>query len=587
MKRICSMLLLVVFLLPAAVLAEVAEVYELAENLLAERRYTEAAAMYDSIIGYEDAADCGMYARALEAAETGKFAEAKLVFEYLGGFRDSEMLCYFLDILQLEATGEYREAIKACNVVPYSYYGRIQEKYKDMKSKYEYHGYSFADICGSFIIVRHDKTGLYGVIGLDGQEIIPCDWENLTYGNDSYFITGEKVDEKYKYGIISVSGGKMTVPCEWERIEFITENRVAVGANEDYWIYGIISAETGEMILPCEYRITDYSANGYTVVMKEEENGRQYRLVDIRDGRIVIDGAAYIELPASDDPITVALAQEGIVHLFEGKKDQYPQEAFEGLEVFDSVLALVSGDAENRSAKVYVTEERVLEVTEDTIVLHELPEEDGGLRAVRKDGFYGFVDDSGTEVIACEWDRAESFVNGLSLVKKDEKWGCIDTSGRLVLESEWDHIQILSKNTALCFKGEMKYSTPKEGESYVVDLVRGTASAADYVYTSWGYDAEAPAELFRVTKGGMYGMIDASGDLVIPCCMSSIDPLEDGYLHVLDESWMSGVYNLRGEKVIPCKYSWLDYENGIFALISGGRSEGYLTITDIAGNTLF
>lgn len=591
MKRIGCMLLAALFLLPAAGLAETADIiYESAENLLAEKKYAEAAQAYDSIINYRDAADCGMYARALEAMVGEKIEEARTVFEYLGSFRDCEMLCYYADILQMEAAGEYREAIQACRVVPYSYYGRIREKLEELKSKYEYHGYDYAHACGKYVIVRHAQTDLMGVIDMEGRVLVPCEWDGLGYRTDDYVVVSEKVDSESKFGIASVADGKMTASCQWDGIELIVENCAVV--RSDKRLYGLISAQTGEIILPCEYDWIDCGPNGYAIIRKKMQDGKSYGIVDMRDGQIVTDGEAYIEMLDSAYPITVAVDQSGAVHLFAGGADRYPQETTEGLEILDNALAFVSGGASD-STKIYVTEDRVLETDESSVVYHELtPESKSEFRAIRKDGLYGFADASGAVVIACEWDGAESFIHGFGLVEKDEKWGCIDASGRLVLDCEWDHIQILSGNTALCFNGEMWYGSPQEGENYVVDLISGTKSAVDWKCESWGYGVEGPEGLLKVKSGDRYGVVNVSGHPVIPCSMRQIDLLTDGYLRVEDESAMYGVYNTLGDVVIPFEHSWLDYSDGTFVLITGGRKfidqeEAYLTIVDAQGNTLF
>ncbi len=57
-----------------------------------------------------------------------------------------------------------------------------------------------------------------------------------------------------------------------------------------------------------------------------------------------------------------------------------------------------------------------------------------GLIAFCKDGKWGYVDMSGSEVIAPQYPAAKSFSNGLAAVSDGNKWGFIDKDGRLVID---------------------------------------------------------------------------------------------------------------------------------------------------------
>ncbi len=55
-----------------------------------------------------------------------------------------------------------------------------------------------------------------------------------------------------------------------------------------------------------------------------------------------------------------------------------------------------------------------------------------GLKAVSRNGLYGFMNEKGAIVIPCTWSYAEDFVNGLAYVKKDGKMGYINHDGKIV-----------------------------------------------------------------------------------------------------------------------------------------------------------
>ena len=79
-------------------------------------------------------------------------------------------------------------------------------------------------------------------------------------------------------------------------------------------------------------------------------------------------------------------------------------------------------------------------------------EASGDRAVVRKDGEYGFIDTSGKEVIACEYDYAGFFSEGRAIVQKGEKWGFIDTSGKEVIAREYDYAGSFSEGRAVVQK---------------------------------------------------------------------------------------------------------------------------------------
>ncbi len=56
-----------------------------------------------------------------------------------------------------------------------------------------------------------------------------------------------------------------------------------------------------------------------------------------------------------------------------------------------------------------------------------------GLAEVRRDNLYGFVNQSGKEVISCKYQSVGQFSEGLLDVRLNEKWGYVDTTGNTVI----------------------------------------------------------------------------------------------------------------------------------------------------------
>ena len=53
-------------------------------------------------------------------------------------------------------------------------------------------------------------------------------------------------------------------------------------------------------------------------------------------------------------------------------------------------------------------------------------------------GKWGFIDKTGTNVIACKYDDIRNFSEGLAAVQLNGKWGFIDKTGSNVIDCNYD-----------------------------------------------------------------------------------------------------------------------------------------------------
>ena len=67
-----------------------------------------------------------------------------------------------------------------------------------------------------------------------------------------------------------------------------------------------------------------------------------------------------------------------------------------------------------------------------------------------EDGRYGFIDQTGAEVIPFKYDYVFNFSNGLAMIQLYGKWGYIDKTGTEVITCKYDHIENI-KSTLYCY----------------------------------------------------------------------------------------------------------------------------------------
>lgn len=83
------------------------DAYNQALLLLTQGKYTEAAALFDNMFGYEDSNLYATYAKGLNAGENGDYELALQAFEMLGDFRDSNLQYKYYQARQYESWEDF------------------------------------------------------------------------------------------------------------------------------------------------------------------------------------------------------------------------------------------------------------------------------------------------------------------------------------------------------------------------------------------------------------------------------------------------------------------------------------------------
>lgn len=197
-----------------------------------------------------------------------------------------------------------------------------------------------------------------------------------------------------------------------------------------------------------------------------------------------------------------------------------------------------------------------------------------GLARVVLDGKYGYIDAEGNLVIPAKWDDAGAFNNGRAWVVSDGKVRIIDTTGNVVAECNINNIIDVSEfsdGMAYVWNSQHRYGFINEEGVLVIPCTYTFAGEFQDGYTyvknendKYGIIDKAgvfsvPCEwdeirrvgnYFRVRKyatinakagigvGGTYGLIDAHGNVVLECSYSSINYGEGYYTVSKDTEWI-------------------------------------------------
>jgi len=451
---------------------------------------------------------------------------------------------------------EYQVLVKEPDGTTHEYIGTIQSGSDRISLSFK-DSYALKDLLknlGTFRFAIYEGgnsvTEYHFSINSDGFE----DAAGLSYVGE--FHNGlAPIIQNNMVGCIDTTG-TIVAPCEWDYVGIYQEGLICVFKGTyinldggyrmtDEGKFGFIDGN-GAIIIPCDYDMAfDYS-NGLALVKK---NGK-YGFID-KHGESVIACEYDYARPFSDECAVTfigSLNQNGYP-----LKGQY--------SIFNTEGQIITSGEWEATGSLFCE----------------------GFLSVMKDGKYGFLNQAGEMAIDYQWDRADSFSGGLAAVLKDGKWGYIDSTGILLVPCSIEAKFIGSYSDGLayiCNEDYMYGFIDRTGEiiipakwDYVLPFSNGVAAVRD--------------------SDKKWGLIDKQGHTVAKCEWDGMQ-VYDNMICVRkftssnpdNGNGIGGVYgfiNTSGKIVIPCEYDYAVYSEGLFTL----SKNGVINILDTEGNIVF
>ena len=303
---------------------------------------------------------------------------------------------------------------------------------------------SLQGISGNLLIVKDGKKGL---ANLTGQIIIATQYKDILSLKEGYKSEYIIVDEQNNKGIISTSGNLIIEP-KYSEIKYID-------SSENFAVYDTtwkIASNNGEIILDNGYEeiksikgdnVIVKKAGKYGIVTTSGETKLENQYDDLsyafsiyyiakKDGQygiINVNGETVIPFEYS----SMFFIEEGTIII--GDKSQTETVIFDSnlAQKFSGIISEINKDEgyikvyENDNYKYYnfKFEEKTAKsiLTKNTLFLS------------KKDGKYGFINNEGAIVVDYIYDDAtEQNEYGYAAVKLNGLWGAIDKTGKRVLE---------------------------------------------------------------------------------------------------------------------------------------------------------
>lgn len=170
-------------------------------------------------------------------------------------------------------------------------------------------------------------------------------------------------------------------------------------------------------------------------------------------------------------------------------------------------------------------------------------EEHEGLRGIKRDGKYGFIDVRGRLRIANRYDGIGHFSEGLAAIKLIGKWGFINAQDQIVINPNYTEASAFTNGLAVVSRNGKTGIINHQGK-FILNM------EYDSIRTEGGG--------FSLYKNGLTGLADTSGKIMIEPRFNHLKVLPNGALQV-SHAQKTGVISAEGLSIIPILYDALYY----------------------------
>ncbi|MEI9917279.1 MAG: WG repeat-containing protein [Bacteroidota bacterium] len=415
-------------------------------------------------------------------------------------------------------------------------------------------------------------AGKYGVVGEDLNKQV-----DLTYDHLDPFTNNLSVARKgSKYGLMSLSG-KETFPFEFDSL--VLEGNFVRAMKKDQWMvydtFGIKKSDRYyETLLPFNGKFFPVKSRGYWGIV--DRYGKE-ALTCVYDSIMSFD---------YDHAVVKFKGLYGIIGYDEHWKI-YPQknpliiiDAEHFIERQDSILFLKKFPAEI----IYFTKNQLKfangileETSSDGMVRHvtlegisatiaspskvdkteEVFEESEGMRGIRRDGRYGFVDAKGRLRIANRYEGIGTFREGLAPIMIIGKWGFVDKEDNIAINPNFEQVWGFNNGIALVRRAGKMGVINKQGQLVLPlrydSITRNGSSLIIY-------------------QQDQTGIADLKGHVLIEPRFDYMQLLPNSLVIVRDrEKW--GVLTMDGMPVVPLIYSFIKYNPTTNQFLANRKSD--------------
>ncbi len=382
----------------------------------------------------------------------------------------------------------------------------------------------FASTNNHFIVSQKGKRG---VIGSDNSIIIP-----LIY--DSLIIKDEIVQAFKKSEGWSLTDIRQTFKTQ-KNYDRIVPKVSGVYPVKNYGYWGALN-ETGEEIIHCVFDSLLEISNHQLVVKFKNQfgiiNSRENWLVAPQPFELqLVNDSCYLQLQPQNKFLRKIA---GEVIYFTDNKIEFKNDYW--------VETLPDG-----TIKTLDYQGRLLQRVDPPLLdkLEEVFPESEGMRGIKRDGKFGFVDSRGRLRIANRYDGVGEFHEGLAAVKLIGKWGFLNQQDQIVINPNFESVERFINGVSI---------VRKNGKTGVIN--KNGKTVLEIQYDS--IQAQSNQKL-RLHKSSLMGLADQRGTILIEPRFDYLQELENGFV-IAGRDGKFGLISITGLSIIPPIYDTLSYD---------------------------
>ncbi|TXH25512.1 MAG: WG repeat-containing protein [Cyclobacteriaceae bacterium] len=404
----------------------------------------------------------------------------------------------------------------------------------------------------------YQLSGQFGLMDETWTVTLPAQYQNLTYVQDDLFLA----QKDFKTGIIT-STNKPVIPLQYDSV---VVNYPHVRALSRFgWALTDISRtftsfKTYSQIDAPQYGLFPVKSNQFwgALTLQGEETIHCVfdSLLEISDNHVVVKFKGQYGIISPREEWVVA-PQLHPVRLVNDSSYLQLEPANQFLKSFDGNIIYFT-DNKIDFGSDFFTEYlpdgtiKKLDYRGRLISRKEPPqvdkveavfEEQEGLRGIKRDGKYGFIDALGRLRIANRYDGIGDFSEGLAAIKLIGRWGFINAQDQIIINPNYNEAAQFSKGLCVVTRNGKTGVINRQGK-FILNLE---------------YDSIArEADKFRLYKNGLTGLADGSGRILIEPRFNQLTVLSNGAVNVT-HTQKSGVISAEGLSIIPIMYDALHY----------------------------
>lgn len=168
-----------------------------------------------------------------------------------------------------------------------------------------------------------------------------------------------------------------------------------------------------------------------------------------------------------------------------------------------------------------------------------------GLRGIKKNGKFGFIDDLGRLRIANRYEGIKPFSEGLAAFKIRNKWGFLSRDENIMIQPAYEDVTPFEKGYSIIKQKGLFGLLTHEGKVVLPARYNSVAMQSN--------------GRFIISLDGLQGLVDQRGNVLLHPKYNSITDLDNGYV-IIEQNGKFGLVTLNGLSTIPLIYDYLKYD---------------------------